>query len=245
MSEISSGWSELLAAVRRCEDGGPPSAPERQVALELAVSVGLATLPGAAGCSITRPRSGGGFVTPVAAGPVALALDEVQYTTDDGPCLRAARSGRPEQLDSLAADERWPELVRRAAELGVHSSLSLPLAEPASALNLYGAATGAFASAGAAARANMLGRAVSILLMDADQRPDDGLSAARVHRTLTERTLIARAQGVVMARYGVTQHVAYRKLAVRSGQESRPLRDVARQVLEAAESGRDGEDVSA
>ena len=108
MSEISSGWSELLAAVRRCEDGGPPSAPERQVALELAVSVGLATLPGAAGCSITRPRSGGGFVTPVAAGPVALALDEVQYTTDDGPCLRAARTGRPSWAFTVLSRCRWP-----------------------------------------------------------------------------------------------------------------------------------------
>jgi hypothetical protein len=116
--EVSPGWAEVLAAVRRREHGELRTAPERQPVLELAMSVGLTDLPHAVGCSVSRQEPDGRFVTPVAAGPVAQFLDDAQYAHDDGPCLRAARSGQPEWLDPLAADERWPEFVHRAPRPG-------------------------------------------------------------------------------------------------------------------------------
>jgi hypothetical protein len=248
MFDKSPGWGELLAAVRHCQNGEPLPEPDEQAALELATSVGLATLPGTVGCSISLQRPDGGFVTPAAAGPVARILDDVQYASDDGPCVRAARTGVFERLDPMEADRRWPELVRRAADTGVRSSLSLPLltARAPAALNLYGAQPGVFGSERATAVAGVIARATSVLLMDVGEQPDEGLSSARVHRAIRERTLITRAQGVVMVREGVSADAAYRWLAVRSAEESSSLWDVARRVLDAAESGiESGEDVSA
>jgi hypothetical protein len=231
--DISPGWGELLTTVRRCEKGEALPRADRQAALELATSLGLATMPGAVGCSLSVQRPDGRFITPAGSGAVAMLLDDVQYRQDDGPCLRAARTGAPERLNSLADDRRWPELVQVAAENGVHSSLSLPLpaAETPSALNLYGRAEDVFATPRATELAGMIARTTAALLASEDTSLVEGLSAARVHRAIAERTLIARAQGVVMAREGLNERLAYRRLAVRSSEESSSLLDVAQRVL--------------
>ena len=61
MAEMYSGWSDLLDVVRRCERGEPLPESDRQESLQLATAVGLATLPGAVGCSITLQQPAGGF----------------------------------------------------------------------------------------------------------------------------------------------------------------------------------------
>jgi hypothetical protein len=246
MPDVQSGWAELLSVVRRCESGEPLAEPEQQAALELATTVGLAALPGALGCSISLQRPDTGFVTPAAAGKVAIILDDVQYALGDGPCIRAARTGKPEKLDPIATDRRWPELVRQAADNAVASSLSLPLltARAPAALNLYGSAQGVFESAQATAVASVVARATSALLMDVGGLPIEGLSTARIQRAISERTLITRAEGVLMARDGISSRLAYHRMAVRSADESSWLRDVAQRVLDEAE-GAAGEDISA
>jgi|tagenome__1003787_1003787.scaffolds.fasta_scaffold20957999_3 hypothetical protein len=234
MTEISAGWNDLLAVVGRCERGELLPESDRQASLELATAVGLATLPGAVGCSITLQGTDGGFLTPAAAGPASGILDDVQYATGDGPCLRAARTGLPERLDKISADPRWPELVRRAADNAVVCSLSLPLitARRPAALNLYGDAVNAFGSSRSQELAGVIARATSALLTDATDRPVGGLDAARVQRTISERSLISRAQGVVMAREAVDAARAYRLLAIRSADESSSLWEVAQRVLD-------------
>ena len=203
MAEMSSGWSDLLDVVRRCERGEPLPESDRQESLQLATAVGLATLPGAVGCSITLQQPAGGFFTPAAAGDVATLLDGVQYAIDDGPCVRAARTGQPERVDEIGADPRWPDLARQAVDHGVASSLSLPLLTSRS-------------------------------------------PAARIHRAITDRTLITCAQGVVMAQERLSAPLAYRQLAIRSATESSSLRDVAQRVLaETAVAAGTEEDVSA
>jgi ANTAR domain/GAF domain len=248
MADTSQNWGELLQIVRQRESGEPLDEPGRQAALALATSLGRASLPDTVGCSISLQTPDGEFITPAAAGTIALDLDGVQYATDDGPCLSAARNQRPERVDAMADDERWPELTRAAERSGVHSSLSMPLlmAGTPAALNLYARVQGCYRSERARALAGVLARATSALLATAEAAPVEGLSVARVQRTIAERSLIAQAQGVVMARDGLSARLAYRKLAVRSGLRPSALRDVAREVLDAEEAaaGQD-QDVSA
>jgi ANTAR domain len=248
MTDSSPGWSELLQIVRRCESGDVLGERERQSVLDLATSLGRASLPETLGCSISWQAPAGGFFTPAAAGAIALELDLVQYAVDDGPCLSAARVRRPERFDPMVDGERWPELSAAAQRRGVRSSLSMPLltAGTPAALNLYAEVENPYRSARALALAGVLARATSALLPDAESPAVEGLSAARVQRTINERTLIAQAQGVVMARDGLSSRLAYRKLAVRSATSSSALRDVAREVLDAEEAaGGQDQDVSA
>jgi hypothetical protein len=248
MADSLPGWSELLRAVRQCESGEPLSDDDRQSVLNLATSLARTSLPETVGCSISRQTSRGDFVTPAATGAIALELDRVQYAVDDGPCVGAARLGRPQRFDPTVDGERWPELSSVARRGGVRSLLSMPLltAGTPAALNLYARVESSYHSARALALAGVLARATSALLPDAETPVVEGLSAARVQRTIAERTLISQAQGVVMARDGLSSRLAYRKLAVRSATSSSALCDVAREVLDAEEAaaGQD-QDVSA
>jgi GAF domain-containing protein len=80
--------------------------------------------------------------------PAALQIDEAQYSSGDGPCLHSMRTGDEVLIADLAAEQRWPEFRTVASELGVRSSLSLPLrartAGLGGALNLYARSTHAF-----------------------------------------------------------------------------------------------------
>lgn len=260
MTDTSAGWDDLLVLVRRCEAEGPLPEPERRTALDVATSVGLANIPGLVGCSISR-QDAGVFGTPAAAGAIAMDLDRLQYAQDDGPCLRAAREGRPFRLDAMADEELWPDFRRRAIDGGVTSSLSLPLtrSRTAAALNLYGGSAGMFSAGRTWDLADLLARATSALMADAESVGGpvvEGLSALRMRRAIADRTLVVRAQGVLMAREGLTAGAAYHRLAVRSAETTSSLRDVAEEVLsveaaatapesEAGSASSSGEDVSA
>ena len=93
---------------------------------------------------------GGQVMTPAASGPVAIAVDKLQYEANQGPCLDALRRHAVFVTDDLATEDRWPEFsARAAAETGIHSMLSFRLFtddDTLGSLNLYSAARAAFGS---------------------------------------------------------------------------------------------------
>ena len=77
----------------------------------------------------------------------AQHMDHGQATDGHGPCLEALTTGEPVGVADYSADRRWPETSRRAAEVGIRSSLSLPLRTGElvlGALNVYSNAPAAF-----------------------------------------------------------------------------------------------------
>lgn len=83
----------------------------------------------------------------VSTGQLALDLDETQYGHGYGPCLRAATTGEPIEISDTRTDPRWTGYMQRAVELGVLSSLSLPLGsseQMAAGLNIYAQEPAAF-----------------------------------------------------------------------------------------------------
>jgi hypothetical protein len=143
----------------------------------------------------------------------------------------------------MTGDDRWGELSRQAVSHGVHSSLSLPL-PTAAALNFYGAGVGAYAAARPRALASLVARTVSILLTEGPGRLED-LGPNRIQEMMAARSLIHRAQGMMMERDGTDATTAYHRLAIRSAEESRSLADIARQVLSKSTASTDDRDVSA
>src|SRR5699024_11548364 len=72
----------------------------------------------------------------------AHALDELQNTFTDGPCMRAIRENAVIRAGDLRTDNRWPDYQAAAVRQGVRAVLGLPfdLDEDAQAgLNVYSA----------------------------------------------------------------------------------------------------------
>ena len=103
-------------------------------------------VPRSEACGLTLNRDSTG-VTVASTGPLADRADERQYEVDTGPCLESMRTGTVVRVRDMATEERWPPYPERAAQLGVRSSLSLPLVvegRSSGALNLYATEPGVF-----------------------------------------------------------------------------------------------------
>lgn len=93
---------------------------------ELVTELTVRTVRSAVAVSVTvqtsdEPR------TATASDPVARDLDEVQYATEDGPCLEALQRRVIVNTALATARERWPEFVDAATTSGMGSILSIPL----------------------------------------------------------------------------------------------------------------------
>jgi serine phosphatase RsbU (regulator of sigma subunit) len=104
-------------------------------------------IPGCAEASLTVMH-GGDARTMAATGPRPVRVDERQYESGSGPCLSAMGDREAVSVPDYDAEARWPEVTAEGRSVGIHSSLSLPLAaedQVLGALNLYGDVPGAFA----------------------------------------------------------------------------------------------------
>ena len=174
----------------------------------LRVVTGLAngTVDGADGVSISLRRAGR-MMTIAATDATVVQMDDHQYETGQGPCLSAAGEGNAFLVESLAEEERWPAFVPRALEQGITSVLSTPLVVgggPVGALNVYSSSR-RFGNHEQEICA-VFAEAASSLLAGASPaaEPVDDQLATRIREALTTRDRIARAQGVLIARQGVT-----------------------------------------
>ena len=144
-AEVSEGLGELAELLLGTE---PPSEVLHRVA-----ALATRTIGSAASCSVSVPDSddrdgdGDGVSTVAAANELSRQLDEMQYSNGDGPCLQALRDGVPVRVTAMTEETRWGEYPQRAADHGVLSMLSLPLAprgKTIGALNLYATVPHAF-----------------------------------------------------------------------------------------------------
>ena len=208
-------------------------------ALRLVTALARATVGGADGVSVSLRRHG--QVTTVAASDETIAqMDRDQYATGEGPCLAAASEGHWFHIESLAEETRWPQFVPRALEDGIGSILSTPLmvsARPVGALNIYSNTERAFGPPDQELAALFATQASGIL---ADAGVDIATEevAKRLQDALQARETIAQAQGVVMARQGVTAEVAYAALRQSSKRTGVPVRHRAAEIV--ASTAREG-----
>jgi GAF domain-containing protein len=189
-------------------------------------------------CGLTLNRDSIG-VTVASTGPLAERADERQYEVDTGPCLEAMRTGTVVLVEDMAADDRWAPYPARAAELGVQSSLSLPLVvegRSSGALNLYATRPRAFDADDEATAARWAGQAagalsVALRIADGVERADSLLGG------LDTRATIGQAVGLLMAQERCTADQAFDLLRIASQRRNVKLRDVAAGVVAAFEEG--------
>ncbi len=193
--------------------------------------------PSAQACGLTLARRSGA-VTVACTDALAERADERQYQLDDGPCLQAMREAVVVRVADMTTDERWGRYPELAAQVGVRSSLSIPLVveeRSRGALNLYSTTAGAFsdldedvATRWAAQATGAL--AVALRIADGDDRAEQLVGG------LDTRTTIGQAVGLVMAQERCRAEEAFRLLTLASQRRNVKLREVAAGVVEAFES---------
>ena len=164
---------------------------------------------------------------------VAARVDEVQYELDDGPCLHAMRDGHMVRIEDTADKARWPEFEAQAASHGIRSCLALPLSaegKPVGALNLYARDASAFGAAEEQRAENFAGNASGALLLAMRLASYTAL-IEQLRSSLTSRTVIDQALGIIMAREHCTQARAFAILRSASQNSNVKLRDIAGAVV--------------
>jgi ANTAR domain len=165
---------------------------------------------------------------------LSARLEELQFTTGEGPATADFRFGSPmliPDLESLAA--RWPVFVSAAVGAGARAMFALPLQAGAirvGVLSLYRALPGALAPEDLAdvlvladlALAMMLDAAAGISGLP-EYRPLDGMSESRAE--------VYQAVGMISVQLGVSLEEAFVRLRAYAFASSTALADVADDVV--------------
>jgi GAF domain-containing protein len=190
-------------------------------------------IPGAESTSITLVRGDRAF-TAAHTGEMALVADELQYEQGYGPCMDAGRAGVVLRIDDTRTEQRWPDYVPRVLEVGVRSSLSVPLPYQGStigALNIYSTRPQAFSSAESEEAATAVAGAVAVAVVNADAHDRLAEHARNMRVAMESRAVIEQAKGVLMAQRGVDAEQAFDILRHASQRYNRKLRDIAAGIV--------------
>ncbi len=204
------------------------------------VTIAAKGIPGADASSITLLRGDEAF-TAAHFGTMALAADEIQYERGYGPCMDAGRGGVVLRIDDMRTETRWPEYTARVKDIGVRSSLSVPLPYQGSsigALNNYSSAVAAFATDEAVAAGTEVAEAVAVAVVNADAHAQVVDHAHNMRLAMESRAVIEQAKGVLMAQRGIDAQQAFDMLRDASQRYNRKLRDIAAGIVESTRRGR-------
>lgn len=167
----------------------------------------------------------------VEAGPrtaeIATKADRFQVDVGEGPAFLAVNEEHSVLVHDSATDARWPRWGPSAAQLGLHSALSVRLwtnKHTLGAITFYASRVHAF-DLDEVAIAEIIGRHASV-----------ALAAARQEESLTQaidaRKLVGQAQGILMERYDLDDAQAFDVLRRYSQTTNTKLNEVARRLVD-------------
>ena len=165
----------------------------------------------------------------------ARVLEELQFTLGEGPCIDSAGLGRPvlqPQL-GLTAPSRWPGFAAGALAAGVKAVFAFPLQIGGirlGVMDLYRDTEGDLESSDLEEALAFGDAAVAILLyLQAGASP--GAVHPAVAASVSERTEVHQATGMIAGQLGVSPAQALAVLRARSFASGRPILAVSRDVL--------------
>lgn len=177
----------------------------------------------------------GSLVTLAATSDVVRELDDLQYASDQGPCLEAVRGGQVVLTTDARHDQRWPRYVGAAVRRGLRAQLGIRLhdaGETLGGLNLYSLRpTEVGGQQVETAELFAVHAAIALRRTRYERQLDDALATRKV---------IGQAIGLVMERYGIHEDRAFEFLARLSSTTNRKLRVVAEELVGAANRRAEG-----
>lgn len=216
---------DLAAVMDRVAQHLNESVPLDQV-LDRIVQTAVDTIPGVKYAGISLWRSGARFETLASTHQLVLDLDELQYALEEGPCIDAMRDHTKIWVEDLSVETRWPKYGPRAVALGVVSHLGLELFtedNTIGGLNLYADAPHAFDRDTPVI--------AHLFVTHAAHAMGKAMKQQQLNESISSRTVIGQAMGIVMERYTLDDDRAFSFLKRTSQDSNTKLVDVAQQIV--------------
>lgn len=156
-----------------------------------------------------------------------------------GPVVEAVTFGEPRRLDDVAADQRWPSFSAQVANAGYRSCVALPLStrgEDTAVLTLFSRKADQFVDT-AYDLVLLLSLQAGTLVDNAVIYRDSQQLVTHLRTALHTRSLVGRAQGMLMRHHGCDSDQAFAALTRASQNTNTKLRDLAAQLVSAHERG--------
>lgn len=206
--------------------------PDIDAILEKAVHLAAEVVTPAAACGVTVRRDGQPF-SAATSNELAAQVDELQYGTDEGPCLDAMRNGAVVQVDDLSQDDRWDRYRPHAVAHGVISSLSVPLVvdgESLGAMNLYSSAPAAFVGPQRSHAEAFAAQCAAALTVSLRQMRQVHVQS-QLAEAMVSSSVIDQAIGILMGQQRCNAATAFDLLRQASQNRNRKLRDIAAEII--------------
>jgi transcriptional regulator with GAF, ATPase, and Fis domain len=203
--------------------------------LEQVARFAVGAIPGAEGVGVTLLDAGGAD-TVVASHDFVRAVDDIQYSIMEGPCVTAAADRRTVRSGWLAEDPLWPRFGPRVGRLGVQSALSLPLVvdgHVVGAMNVYSRERDGFDDR-AAELGELFATPAAVAVRNAQVLEQARLLTEQLHTALASRAVVDQAVGILMSRRGGTATEAFESLRWMSQHNNVRLNSVAQDIVDEA-----------
>jgi GAF domain-containing protein len=167
----------------------------------------------------------------------AAPLEELQAEHGEGPCVDAFEGKQPVAADDLATEDRWPAFAPAAAGRGLLAVLASPIPYSEQAVGVVTVFAGHPHAWTEAEREAIVAftELVALLILNAMEASERGKLAGHLQVALDSRVVIEQAKGVLVGRHGLTTRQAFDRLRRQARDQRRPLPEVARAVVSAAE----------
>ena len=213
---------ELFSAFARQAQQEPD--PERTL-VEIVRSA-IALVPGCDEGSVSMIRRGRSVTSQAASGQLARAVDALQESLQQGPCVDAVFEEDVVRVPDMAAETRWPLFSDAALTAGAAGMLCFQLyvhEDTLGALNLVTRTPHGFTDE--SEHVGRLFAAHAAVALSASQQQ------AKLVRAVATQQLIGQAQGILMERHRVTDQQAFTMLVQASQDTGTKLRDLAGRLV--------------
>lgn len=221
MDPSESFTRQLADAARSLQEGA-----STQQTLDKVVLVATEIIQGCdlVGISIVHDD---GIDTPAGSDEKLKRIDELQFTLKEGPCFEALHTHEVVHSRDVAHDPRWPKWgPLLAQEVGVASIVSYRLfttSDTLGAMNLYSLTLDAF-DADDIINGHALAAHVGVALAASQ-------NVEHLETAISNRTVIGRAEGILMERFGIQPDQAFAVLRRVSQEHNVKLNRVAHDLV--------------
>lgn len=163
-------------------------------------------------------------------------LEEVQVSTQSGPCVDAFKTEKAVVIADLQSNQfkdRWPKYCAKARELSVSSIAAIPMGvadNAVGAVNLYSRKQRSWSDE-EITLARAFADAATVYLLNSATYDNQRTLNRHLQNALESRILIEQAKGIIAEARGIDVETAFELIRKQARSRSAPLRSVAEAIV--------------